>query len=298
VAQIIHIPLAFEFSPMQAKWDVRTVEIQGWARELRRRSLVGYIGSSDDVAVELLEPRVSGRLSGLFAPIDPESRELKHPTVLHWSDIPTDIKVAATPEKKIEEIRGSDFHILACESCESTHGRNRDAWAMRREFLGLKHDSWALLGFLRKWGLWDEKRLGSSNLAPGANAGIQNVVFPEGIWELQSSYRAALVSPPSEWLSKRVAPFNGAYASPTYPHFILEHSRCRFAIEATIAIDLLRKIRFHKCKRDDCPEIFEIRSRHKRRYCGQYCAHLESMRKQRRVAARLKKKKSTTKKGA
>ena len=140
---------------------------------------------------------------------------------------------------------------------------------MQREFRRLKQDTWTLLEFLRKWGVWDGKRLGSSNLARAANASIQNVVFPEGIWALQQRYREALLSPPDEWLSNGVDPFKGAYATPMYPHFNLEHYRCKLAIEATITIDLLRRVKFRKCKRPDCSEVFELESEHKRFYCGQ-----------------------------
>jgi hypothetical protein len=299
MAQIIHIPLAFEFSPLRAKWSLRMVEIKGWAKDLRRRSIAPYFGSSDDVTVEVLEPGAYGGLGGLYGMLDihREVSDLKRPAVFHWSDIPTEIRAAATSAKNMEEIRGSNFHILACESYESGNGRTGDAWAMRREFLSMKQDSWALLEFLRKWGIWDEKRLGSSTFARGANASTQNIVFPEGIWELQSAYRAALVSPPDEWLCKGVDPFKGAYATPMYPHFILEHYQCKPAIEATITIDLLRKVKFRKCKRPDCSEVFELESRHKRLYCGQPCAHLESVRKQRRKAAKQKNK-LKSKKGA
>jgi hypothetical protein len=251
------------------------------------------------VTAEVLDPETFGGLGSLHGMLGlhREPSNLKRPAVIRWSDIPAEIKATATSAKNIEEIRGSSFHILVFDASESASGRAGNAWAMRTEFLRLKQDSWLLLEFLRKWGLWDEKRLGSSNLAHGANANIHNVVFPENIWELQDIYRSALVRPPDEWLSNGVDPFKGAYATPMYPHFVLEHSQCRLAIEATITIDLLMKVKFRKCKRPDCSEVFELESRHKRLYCGQPCAHLESVRKQRRAAARQKKR-SQPKEGA
>jgi hypothetical protein len=292
MSQVVNIPLSFEFRPLKAKWSVRTAEIEGWAKDVRRRSLFGYIGSSDDVTVDLREPETLGGFAGLteMVHIPLGASNPKHPAVVRWTDIPADIKAVAASAENMGEIRGSSFHILACESSEGVYGRTGDAWAMRREFLRLKRDSWELLQFLRKWGVWDERKLGSSNLAPGANAFIQNVVFPEVIWELQSVYREALTSPPDEWLSKGVDPFKGAYATPMYPHFILEHTQCKLAIEATISIDLIKRVKFRKCRRPDCSEVFALESKHKRIYCGQPCAHLESVRKQRRAAARLQKK--------
>lgn len=252
--------------------------------------MIGYHGALDDVTVEVLEAGALSGLSALYGMLHlPRAfKDLKSPAVLHWRQIPKEIKVTATPARNIEEIQGSTFLILACESLESGFGRTGDAWVMRREFLRLKQDFLALLGFLRKWGIWDDKGLGSS---------LKNAVFPESIWELQRGYREALVSPADEWLCKGVDPFKGAYATPMYPHFILEHSQCKLAIEATITIDLLRKVKFRKCKRQDCSEVFAIESKHRRFYCSQPCAHLESVRKQRRAAGRQKKK-SKSKKGA
>jgi hypothetical protein len=299
VAQIINIPLAFKFSPLKAKWRLRTVEIVGWARDVKKRSLIPYFGSPDSVTVDILEPASLGGLTGLYGMLHIERQygNLKNPAVLHWSDIPAELKASATMTKDIDALRGSAFNILGCESSEGEYGRAGDAWAMRREFLGLEHDIWPLLAFLRKWGIWDERMLGGSNSASGKSASLQNIVFPERIWELQGAYRAALLGPPDEWLANGVDPFKGAYATPMYPHFIVEQSQCKLAIEATITIDLLRKVKFRACKRPDCSEVFALESRHRKIYCGQPCAHLVSVRKQRRAPAKLKKK-SATKKGA
>lgn len=249
--------------------------------------------------VDVLEPGEFGGLGGLYGMLGMERdpNAIKRLAVIRWGDIPADTKVAATPAKEMREILGTTFRILTCESSEALYGRSGDAWVMRREFLKLKRDSWGLLQFLQRWGVWDEKRLGSVGLAPGSNANIENVVFEEQIWQLQSAYRAALIGPPDEWLGHGIDPLKGAFASSLYPHFILEHHRCKPAIEATITIDLLRKVKFRKCKRADCSEVFKLESKHKRVYCSQPCAHLESVRKQRRVAARQKKK-SNSRKGA
>jgi hypothetical protein len=50
------------------------------------------------------------------------------------------------------------------------------------------------------------------------------------------------------------------------------------AILATIYIDHLRRAKFKFCARLDCRRPFELTSKHKRIYCSQYCAHLESVR--------------------
>lgn len=299
MAQIVNIPLAFKFFPRKAKWRLRAVEIVGWAKDVRKRSLIPYFGSPDCVTVEILEPASLGGLTGLYSMLHIERQygSLKNPAVLNWSDIPAELKVAATMVKDMNAIQGSAFNVLGGEPSEGEYGRAGDAWAMRREFLALQQDIWPLLEFLRKWGVWDERALGIPNSKSGKGASLENVVFPERIWELQDAYREALLRPPDEWLTKGVDPLKGAYATPMYPHFVLEHSQCKLAIEATITIDLLRKVKFRKCKRPDCSEVFALESRHKKIYCSQPCAHLESVRKQRRAAAKLRKK-SAIKKGA
>jgi hypothetical protein len=54
------------------------------------------------------------------------------------------------------------------------------------------------------------------------------------------------------------------------------------AIIASIYVDHLRGLKFRFCARPDCRKPFEVTSRHKRKYCQQYCAHLESLRRKRK----------------
>jgi hypothetical protein len=63
----------------------------------------------------------------------------------------------------------------------------------------------------------------------------------------------------------------------------------RMMLLATVLADVARGIRFKACKRKDCRKPFSIESRHKRDYCGQPCAHLESVRKKRAESRKGKK---------
>jgi hypothetical protein len=54
------------------------------------------------------------------------------------------------------------------------------------------------------------------------------------------------------------------------------------AIFATIQVDQLAGTRFRMCARPDCSRFFEITSKHERKYCSQYCAHFESLRRTRK----------------
>jgi len=51
--------------------------------------------------------------------------------------------------------------------------------------------------------------------------------------------------------------------------------------------DIASHVRYKRCKRRDCNrlKIFRVESAHDRDYCGQYCGHIESVRRNRRKAA-------------
>jgi len=77
---------------------------------------------------------------------------------------------------------------------------------------------------------------------------------------------------------------NGAY---------IETTDVVSSILTTIELDHVRGAKFGACARSDCPRFFEITSRHKRKYCTQYCAHLEAQRrvrkKQKRAAVKSRR---------
>jgi hypothetical protein len=55
------------------------------------------------------------------------------------------------------------------------------------------------------------------------------------------------------------------------------------SILATVQFKLAQGSKFKICARKDCRLPFEITSRHTRRFCTQYCAHITSLRQRRRV---------------
>jgi hypothetical protein len=113
-------------------------------------------------------------------------------------------------------------------------------------------------------------------------------LLPAEIWEFQKECRTGLNKPADKWLSKH--PLRKIYSRQEYPHHVLRATSCRRAVLDTIVIDHLRKVQFRLCARPDCRTPFAIETRHQREYCCQYCAHIESVRKQRAV-----KKESTPK---
>lgn len=55
------------------------------------------------------------------------------------------------------------------------------------------------------------------------------------------------------------------------------------SIFATVQFKLAQGARFRTCYRRDCRLPFEVTSRHSRRFCTQYCAHITSLRQRRKV---------------
>jgi hypothetical protein len=68
-------------------------------------------------------------------------------------------------------------------------------------------------------------------------------------------------------------------------------------IVATIQVDHLRGAKFGACARADCPKFFEFTTGHKRKYCGQYCAHFASLRRMRKKQQQLRKKQQQSDRG-
>ncbi len=94
---------------------------------------------------------------------------------------------------------------------------------------------------------------------------------------------------PTPWETGYTEPYKIAFAGDrTGPkaHVMVYHTLP--VILATIQFKLVQGARFRVCARKDCRLPFEITSRHKRRFCTQYCAHITSLRQRRKVGGKLK----------
>lgn len=60
------------------------------------------------------------------------------------------------------------------------------------------------------------------------------------------------------------------------------------SILATVQFKLVQGATFRTCARTDCRLPFEITSRHTRRFCTQYCAHITSLRQRRKAQRKTK----------
>jgi hypothetical protein len=171
---------------------------------------------------------------------------------------------------------------------EQRRAWQRDAWEARDEFFHLKEgDTKALLRFFNKWGLWHEP---SGDL----DEELDKAVSVQEVWQIRERFRRAVMGSITEWLTDKsvnVSPLAMFQPRSEYPHFFLKATGCGLAMHNTITLDLLRKVKFRPCARKDCLAPFKIESEHDRKYCTQYCGHLESVRKNRRDAKKAKRRK-------
>ncbi len=173
-------------------------------------------------------------------------------------------------------------------TAEGALPRPIDAWYMREEFLSLSQRETALLKFLNKYGWWNG----------------QNRVPVSAFWDLQEFLAWLLRGPkrlrgqqlsqngiggllPGALAHKFSVSFNWNNGAPL---FTTEAVSCVDAIAASVLVDLIRGARFKKCARHDCPVVFRITSRHKRKYHHESCRHLEVVRRQRKSTRKNKQR--------
>lgn len=163
-----------------------------------------------------------------------------------------------------------------------------DAWEVRKEFSELRHDREALRNFLRKTGTF----CWLNQYRP---------ITESELWQFQAAIRQQLLNPTvSENRTKLATEFQTAIDNRIQVHVMkinvgfedgtlvgeAEALNTFDAILSTIFIDRLKKLRFKVCGRPDCAAIYELTSRHKRKFCSYDCAHLMAVRRSRPVKRR------------
>jgi len=258
MAQIIQIPVAFEFRKTPAKWEAVPAGITGWWRR-------------DDGTVEnhqlKAEVKTSFGVSSFKFPLGRLTEELE--------ELCTDAFLEDENSDERVQVFCSSFHpvLLVCsgktymtDSDLTKRGSPANAWQLRGEFLRTRLDHAGAVAFLNVWGPWS----------------YADYVELSDLVRLQQSVRETLTGSAAKWL-KSSESFPSLWRRiPEYPYFALRTNICRDAIRMTVTIDLLKKLKFKKCARRDCAQPFEIQTKHKRKYCTQYCAHLESVRRNRK----------------
>jgi hypothetical protein len=162
--------------------------------------------------------------------------------------------------------------------------RRADAWEARDEFFHLRSgDSGKLLDFLNRWGSWLPFESTFEDVAV-------NGVAAKDVWQVRERFLKGVMNPLVEWLtdsSVNESPLAIFQPRLKYPHFFYRATGSAIAMHTTITLDMLRRTKFRLCARKDCPVPFPVRS--KKKYCGWYCGHIESVRKNRRAEKRAKR---------
>ena len=185
-----------------------------------------------------------------------------------------------------------------------------DGWHWRDEFFRLPHkDINALTGFLNEVGAWPLRDM--STQTPGLS--LHNPIFlrPDDIadiWRFRNELMLALLGPNRVDFKEQIAPPRGKTKNhldlvlpevqPNSFHLRLELSstvegvvtvtNARHMLFTTVLADVARGIRFKTCQRKDCQRPFALESKHKKKFCSQYCGHLVSLRKKRKRAKKPK----------
>jgi hypothetical protein len=178
-----------------------------------------------------------------------------------------------------------------------------DAWKVRENFLGLKTEQ-DFLAFLNQYGTFSSSSL------------VERRWDVEDLRCWQQLFRDYMLRSPATWDKKvgRFAPemvdFVGHIlrlsdspsisfswreklerSSRSGPNLaIIKADNIVGAILATIYVDHLHGTKYKFCARPDCRRPFEVSSKHKRKFCEQYCAHLQSQRQMRASQRREGKK--------
>lgn len=254
MAHTVHIPVSFDFRTVIVEWYEVVGRIVGWAGEdftlevkLKRGQKRRITYSSDHVPYELRHKCLNTLGEG--------------DSLRDYDELVESICADFRPHVFVPW----DQHYSADEESAGP-SLPADAWQLRDAFLRVTPEPKHILKFLNRWGRWK----------------ANNYLRVNNFVNLQAMVRQALVSPPEEWFEQDRDDLDSMWNRRTkFPFFAVETFDCEPAIRMTVTIDLLRQVKFKTCARVDCGQPFSIASAHKRKYCTQYCGHLESVRRSR-----------------
>jgi hypothetical protein len=190
-----------------------------------------------------------------------------------------------------------------------------DGWERRDEFFKLPQDDNSLLGFLSKVGVWHSGRVGavvpyvfipvapfiykaSKEMMQHCQEGHPPPVSVDAMWDFRKSLRQSLKNRKKfietrapAWRPRNgleamlpVDKFDLSFELEKSPEGVVTVMDARHMLLTTVYVDVVRGLRFKYCQRSDCGAPFAVESEHERKFCTQYCGHLESIRKKRREA--------------
>jgi len=182
--------------------------------------------------------------------------------------------------------------------------KERDAWDCREEFLAIPDgDNEKMRLYLESVGIWLDDRNEYENqvreVAEHRRAGHPHPVAISGLWKFQSMLKRSLINKrafvekyglalgrPETGLqllneSKKVMAFPLSMELGKAATGVIPLDDAFRMLLATIFIDVARGIRFKVCARKDCQKPFPLESKHHRKFCCWYCAHITTVRRNR-----------------
>jgi hypothetical protein len=204
---------------------------------------------------------------------------------------------------------GSCFTVVTLENIPLG-----DGWELVRKYLSVKpEDERSVLEFLVAHGRFAAPE-GSITTAHVKSTGLpirsvwhgplQSVGTPtEAVQESFSLQEFAMIQDyvrrmlivgnptlPTPWQAEYIQRYEIAFASArsgSQAHVLVRYTFP--SILATVQFKLAQGAQFRACARRDCRLPFEVTSRHTRRFCTQYCAHITSLRQRRKLIGKHKK---------
>lgn len=238
--------------------------------------------------------------------------QLEIPVRLRFFRVPTQWTMRMVPP----EAPDHDAHLFAFptvitdSSLDAFPLTERDAWTCREEFLSLRvGDSDGLREFLESVGLWfssehDPISHRSREITAHLKKGNPTPIAVAGLWRFQRSLRESLLK--KKAFKETYAPVVGR---PLTALQLLNESRegieyplrveltnvvagvvtltdAYRMLLATVFFDVARGIRFKTCQRKDCRRPFPLVSKHEKKFCDPYCAHITAVRRDRQKKKR------------
>lgn len=266
MAQPILIPLSFEFRKRPVEWAQVSAHLTGWVDSTDRPlQLIARVDDGEGTkTVNLSLSRFAeGERKALLASLERNTGGVEKEV---FSSVELNL---FAPSKQIPIV---DTEL-------TKHTQPADAWQMRDDLLRMGLDPEEGLAFLSKWGRWRQ---------------VGRYVEARELFALQRAVRDALIVSPESWFATGNAFLpRVASTSTDFPSFAMVTDLCREAICIATTVDLLRRVEFKVCSRGDCELPFKVVSKHSKQYCSQYCAHLESVRRNRKAKMEKQKKGST-----
>jgi hypothetical protein len=258
LAPILQIPVEFGFRIARVEWSVASTRVTGWWKR------DDGTNDTDNLRAEITH-RGSNRIAKIELEALPEQEWERCVETIGDEDdeLITDICAGWQPPLFLPSAPDKAYHWTRAEFMKLSPA---DAWQMRDDFLRMAPEQESAIAFLNKWGHWR-----------GGGTGLETML------RLQRQAREALTSSPDKWFTGSVPTHLDLWKrDQEYPFFAVRTCHCETAICMTVTADLLRRAKFKICARKDCRMPFEVRSKHKKKYCCQYCGHLESVRRNRK----------------